>query len=562
MTQPTEPGAELKPARSTRAVGQSRPLIIAALLVIVFVGGLLRIPNIGRPFASSDHAELAAVVTLFYPRSLAAITLTNPRSSWHMLDNPHGIVEASIAFLWITVVGLLGVSISEWWWNIPFVLLSLALLPLGYLLAKRLGSRLAGVLAALSLALLPLHAVLSRASGLAHIPLSALAQMALVIAMLAYFRAPTQRSLLLAQVAATLTVLTDLLLPFLFVLLVAIGILALDSRRPTFAARLQRTRVVLFGGPVMRWPLLALCWPIGLLLLRGAGRVQSGGLLGRLFEGSPHQPALHIAEFIHNASFSLGPVALIVVALCGLAMLPALWRLEAQAIPLAWAMIYLAPFVLFSRPNIYGYFLIGLVPLVLNSALVLDRLLRHPQAWMRLGGVVVLATLLASLGLRSLQIIYGQPVSAWIGTGQAQGGVFPDQGLKAGAGWLRAQTPADATIFSDPEYKPYQLFYYLHRPLIASMDIPSLEAGYAVLKTHPLPRFFLVRPGNDDLLRRTVQQPVVLRFVVQHLGRPLLHIYGVEDGPTETIEAESGNRSFDAQWGSWAAMFAIGSGHR
>src|SRR5262245_10485738 len=117
-------------------------LILGALLV----GALLRVGDIGRPFASGDHAEVAAVVSFFYPRDVRAFSLVNQASIWHLLENPHGIAPILLALIWTSLVGIVGISITEFWWNIPFALLGLCSIPLAYRLGQQLGGRLAGIL--------------------------------------------------------------------------------------------------------------------------------------------------------------------------------------------------------------------------------------------------------------------------------------------------------------------------------------------------------------------------------------------------------------------------------
>jgi hypothetical protein len=429
-------------------------LILGALAA----GALLRTVDIGRPFASGDHAEVAAVVSFFYPRDAQALSPVNPTSVWHLLENPHGVAPIGLALIWTSLVGIVGVSITEFWWNLPFALLGLCAIPLAYRLGRQLGGRPAGILSALFMAVLPVHATLSRASGGgSHIAIALVAQLWAVTALVRYYQEPTAQHRRRASLAIVCAILTDVLLPALFFMLLALGIFALQSGGPSFSARLQQARRLLFAPQLIRWPLLALAWPVGLLMLRAAGLIDYGGLLARLFSGSNRQPGIRLGEFFQNATLTVGPLSLLLLLGCAVVTLPALVRLERRALLLAWSGLYLAPFLFFSRPYVFDFYLLGIAPLVFNAALVCAAWLQSPAIARRLAAGVGAALLLALLLLRSFTMISGADLGALVGRGQAAGAIFPDVGLKAAAWWVRAHTQPDALIFADSLYEPYQL---------------------------------------------------------------------------------------------------------
>jgi hypothetical protein len=531
------------------------------ILAVLLVSALLRFVDLGRPFPSGDHAEVAAVVAFFYPRELRSFVPSYQASTWHLLENPHGVTPVTLALIWTTLVGGVGVHITEFWWNVPFALLGLCIIPLSYRLGRQLGGEPAGVIAALFMAVLPVQVTLSRASGGgSHIVIALLAQIWVVSALLDYYQQPTAATSRRASLALVCAILTDVMLPVLLFMVLAIGVCSVQTDPPTFGMRLRRARRLLFGSPIIRWPLVALAWPIGLLFLQAAGLISYGGLLGRLFGGSSRQPGIRIGEFLQNAALNVGPLSLLLLAGCAIVTVPALLRLERRGLLLVWSAFYLAPFMIFSRPYVFDFYLLGITPLVFNAALVIASWLGSPALVRRLAAGAGMLLLLGLLIGRSFTMIVGVNLGPALGSGQAAGAIFPDSGLKAASWWIRAHTPPDALIFADVPFEPYQLSYYTHRPVLAVTDAEQPEEVYQLLDTAPQPpAFYLVVPGNEALLRAHAHDAPALAATVLVDGRPALLIYGQASGAPEQIEAAQANRRFDEQFGGWQAMFAIGT---
>jgi 4-amino-4-deoxy-L-arabinose transferase-like glycosyltransferase len=523
----------------------------------LLAGALLRLIRNDQPFSSSDHAELAALVSFFYPRGFNSLDFSGS-STWNLLTSGHGILPVLIGMFSSTLLGLSGVRLNEFWWNLPFALLSLLTIALAVVLVARLAGRAAGVISAFLLALLPIHAALSRTSGISHIPLMFSCQLVTLLCFTSYFKQPTPRRARAASIALSVSLLVELFFPLLFVLLVGAGVLAVETERPGLGARLKRARALL-RPRVMLLPLAVLCFNFALLIAYIAGWTTYGGLAARLMEGSDRKGGIYLDAFWSNASFVVGTATLLLLIVLGLFGLPMLRRLELRALPLLWAIIYLAPFVTFTRPNVYGYYLLGIVPLTLNAAVVLSSYFRSTRLAHWLAGATFML-LIGLLALRSLSMIFGLDIAPLIDTGTTQGAITSDQGLKAAAWWIRTHTPPDALIFADAAYEPYQLTYYLHRPFLAVTDARQPEDAYRLLDNAPRrPTFYLIPPGNEPLLRAHVREAPQQIAVVLVDRQPALLIYGYTTETPRTLDAHDANQQFDAQFGDWQAIFAIGT---
>lgn len=526
------------------------------IAVALGVGALVRLIGNENPFSSSDHAELASIVTFFYPRNIRSL-IDTPPIAWHMLTSVHGSLPPLIATVCMTIVGSLGISISEWWWNFPFALAGIATIYIGSRFTSELAGRRAGLIAAYLLALLPIHAVTSRASGLAHITLMGLCQLIAIQAFTHYYTQPNARSARNASLALSLALLVDLFSPILLVLLLAVGLLAIvPNDQANSWQRWHLARQAFSAHNLLRLPLVVICFNGLIMVAYAMGYLPQGGLFSRLFQGSDRQPGLFLTTFWANGSVVMGVTGFSILVALAILGIPSLIRLERQAIPLLWACAYLLPFVLFTRANFAGYLLMGSVGLTLHGAIILSKVWERGSVAQVMTGLIILL-LVTTMGLHTLAITFG--VGPLANDQIAQGGVFPDQGLKSAAWWVRDTNPNDALVFADSTYEPYQLWYYLRRPMIALTDAPRPEAVYELLATAPTtPHVYLIPPERTDLLLRYAHPTPTLRVTITAHARPVLLVYTYTDGtPPIEIEVASGNQRFDQEFGGWREMFSL-----
>jgi hypothetical protein len=545
------PAARPGPTTPRASFGRGDSALIGAALL---AGSLLRLVANDTPFPSSDHAELAAIVTYFYPRGLGSF-LGEPPAVWQMLTSVHGVLPIALAMASMTLLGLAGVTLTEWWWNLPFVLAGLATVALGARFAQELAGRRAGVIAALLLAVLPIHAATTRASGLGHITLMGLCQLIALRAFVRYYEQPTPTRARAASLALCAALLVELFFPILLALLFAAGMLC---ARPgdTLRARLDVTRRLFTARAVLLAPLLLICANGLIMVAYAAGYLPQGGLFSRLFQGSDRNPGLFLGAFWANGSVVAGAVGFTLLLALGALGLPAMLRLERRAAPLLWACAYLLPFILFTRANFTGYLLMGSLGLTISAAMTLGDLWARGRAARLLAGLLV-PVLVAAMVLQSLGMIFGiGPLAGGI----AQGGVFPDQGLKAAAWWVRTSTTPQALVFADSQFEPYQLWYYLRRPMIALTDAARPEDAYIALARSPeRPQIFLLPPERADMLFAYAAERPALLLTITEGGRPVLAVYGYgAGGSAARLDVVDGDRRFDQDLGGFRAMFSLG----
>jgi hypothetical protein len=541
---------------------------IALIMLAMLIGAWLRLAGNNQPFPSSDHAELAALVTFFYPRDWSML-LPSSTSTWNLLTTAHGILPLTIGLISSTLTGLMGIKITEFWWNLPFVLTNLLAIPLAASLTKRLSQPKAGVFAAFLIALMPIHIGLSRASGLSHISLTFCCQLLSLLALLNYFEDQSPRQATKAGLALALNLCVEQLFPLLFILIFLYGILVIPSKpntQPSLMQRVERTRHLLFTNRVMILPLLMICFHFVVMLGYIGGFWASGGPAARLRQGSSGEAGLHLFDAWNNASYCIGSLSLALLLGLGMLNLPALWRLEKRAFPLLWSLVYLLPFVLFTRKHVYELFILGLAPLTFNAAIMLatvwQRSAKSSRRWLTYGLFTMLSTFYL---LRTFTMIFGfnpgPELATLVGIGEAPGAIMPkDQGLKAAAWWVRQNSQPADLIFGDSAYEQYQLWYYLHRPFLGVTDATSPEEAYLLLKkTKQPPKFYLVKAGNEGLLKKYVgEEPYLVGRVVERNEDRLLIYSGIkENRKAQVIDVLTANEKFDEAFGGKQMIFAL-----
>jgi hypothetical protein len=535
------------------------PIQLLLLLGIIVFGALLRFLGNNQPFPSSDHAEVAAIISFFYPRDFQMF-IPSQTSFWNIFTSAHGVLLLLISLIWISFISVFGIHINEFWWNVPFALISLASIPLAAVLIRRIAGNWAGVLGAFLVSLIPIYVVMARASGISHIPLTLECQMLTLLMLLRYVEMPNAKRARHLSIALTLNLLVELLFPILFILVLGAGVLAVgDKKGGRLSERINAARSLLFTSRIMGLPILVLLFNFSLMILYVRGFISMGGIATRLLAGSDRQPGLHLNDFIENIVYVSGWLALLILLFLAIMNWKAAKALKLTSLALYWSILYLVPFIVFSRPHVFEYFLLGIAPLVLNAAIVLSAWFRSDVSRKLVAGILTTALALL-LGARCLSMVFGVTMPEFIGNGKVTGAVFEDQGLKAAAWWVRERTEPNQAVFADWIFEPYQMSYYFHRPFVAATDAEQPSEAYQLLEDSPkAPSYYLVLPGNEPLLRSYVGETLAVQATVMVDNHPVLLIFGEGATEAEVIQAEEANQLFDQQFGSWRSMFSIGT---
>ena len=120
------------------------------IFFLVCLSASLRFLYLGNPFQSSDNAGLAVDIIAF------------PGYAW-MIQQNYGFIITFYVKLFVGLVSLLGITITEFWWKAPIALIGTLQVPLTFFFLRRLGcSRGWASLGTAFISILPIHVMLSR----------------------------------------------------------------------------------------------------------------------------------------------------------------------------------------------------------------------------------------------------------------------------------------------------------------------------------------------------------------------------------------------------------------
>ena len=429
---------------------------LAVILLSLFaISLILRTLFLGNTFQSSDNAELAFKI------------LKNDGAGygWIVREYYGALINVYVK-LFVGLLSLFGVVITEFWWKLPIALVGSLQAPLTYLLLKRrLGcSDLGALFGAAFVAILPIHVFESRylwgyeVLGVFFVTLA-------IWKLIDFFEAPALRTGLVASAFSGLYLISHgYILPFI-PSLISLILLFVQSEKNDLLGRLAAGIRLCARHFVWLFPLLffPLCiWPLGHSLLKPTR-------LG-------FYVAEHLPGFIENTGYFLTS-AIFAAVVVGLFANRA--RLKAVLLCMSCGAAYLAPLFMGTPSGITvirGYMLMGTFFLVLCAAIVFDRAITA-RAIKRVSIAAVSAVFfLTSWG--TIESIFGR--DAWLdpsGVKVGRGEVSPDFGSKAGGFLVRKYVKDSHKVLAiSGSVEPPVLFYYFGRSQYSFFDLPSEQA--------------------------------------------------------------------------------------
>lgn len=480
----------------------------------------------------------------------------------------HGVLTILIAFVWIHIVALAQLPLTELMWHLPFALIGSGTVLCCYFLGSMLQSRRAGLLAALLVAVLPLHTAFSRTSGESHFVLSAFLQPLTLLLWWRYLISRQARLAWFAGAALGADILTDFAFPGLLLTLIWAAWFYY-RRQGAPDARALAARALL------QWRMIVPTLPA--LALHAFGAVETlflhhpVGIFGRILteSGASHTGVggLFVRPTIENTVYATNGVFLGVVLLylALFAIRPPLRTAGAQ-LALLWFGIYTLPFLLlFNRARLIGHFIPISVGMCLFVACMSDTLCARRQLRLVVSSAQILLAL--ALLLSTLSMIYRWTPIAALYHPVDTGSVGVERGTKAAAYWIRQNTPPTASIYGDPyaqQTKRVSMYYY-HRPTV-SFDInteTSVEQAMQLAATSQSSLDALVVGVEHlPLLPPTVTAAFRPSAIITVGGAPSLYILvrasALKPGAEPTVlDAAVGNSEYDARYAAFSDVITM-----
>jgi hypothetical protein len=444
----------------------SRNSTLLFLLLFFLISLGLGAYKLNYAFPGSESAKLACMVTV------------NPGWLW-MRGNAYGILIILITKVFVSLLELLRINITEFWWRVPALLFgSLLVFPV-YLLTKEISrSKTAALFAAAMVAVLPVHIMFSRFS----FSFEGLGIFFLTIAVytcIRYFENPNPRSAIYFSTATTLYLLSHAMIWGYPVLVCWIGLITISEGKPINKEHLVKFIKLIFRKEILLLPIIVvpLLAPYSLITAFARGRYHAWGF---------YLPA-NLKSFVGN----IGIFWFSVLVLASIAGAYDTFKLKRDSIPFVWGAIYLAPFVFKVKPTLTmegGYMMNGTVALTIYAGIVLARLKSSGFFRQKLNiitpvlGMVFILTLAASICA-----IFGiSPKFQKISMVRLERQVFnPNPGYKTGGYYIRKYVPPGVKIIN-MAMDTMSSFYYLGRDVTAfnERDKTSLVLQFNKLISH------------------------------------------------------------------------------
>jgi hypothetical protein len=529
-----------------------------AVLALIFTAALiLRTVGLGGVFHSNDSVE-----TAYYSGCN-----TGSMSDWMNTLKPartHSILGVASAFILVRSLGLLGLPVTEFVWNLPYAFTGTLTVISAYMLVKLLFKKdLPALTAALLMALLPVHVYVSRSSGHVHHSLPLFLETTTLIAFYHYYEKPSSRRLLTASILLSASMLSHVFFPLIFITLVYMGAHYTEGQP---AGRLTKSVLELLRA-YSREPVLTVLLVIVLAVSSVFTLYHSGASYGSL-------PGIHFRHYMLNMLFFMGVIPLAVGVFCLNRAVRYVKDFGLKGVPAVLFLSHSLPFLFIFDRCITNHFTLPAASLTIMVGAVLGQAASERQSKTKTTAIVILISscflihALNTLGLAHTPDYAGilAPEKIVCKSGLAfdciispctwtyPGGVYPDSGVKAAGYWIREHARESDVVFSDASggagIETNVLGYYARRRHVCLNDASLMQVAALFNKTKDNLDVLLIRPENELLFGALMEGGFRKTAVVYSEGNPVLLIYTRREFYEQpaVLDLLEYNRLYDAEY--------------
>ncbi len=531
-------------------------LIILPMILLLALG--LRLYEIGGPFSSSDDAEIAWHVSLYYPRGWQSFNILSgdvqKTTPLRLLTLSHGPLNAAVACIFVSFCSFLNLAITESVWHFPFGLLGAASVLATYALVRSVAGKSAALLAALFIAVSPFHVAYSRTSGVSHHILAYLLQSLSLFLFIRFFSgARKPRDEWAASLSLALCITTDFGFPATIVAIGCSGLICYYETKGNFAGAYRsllkdfhRRRLVI---PVLLSMELVFLEFVVPLILYGS----PSGILGRAYV-SQKNFGLYFGQYAKTVVFLTNPIIWVVVVPCILLSVKYFLPLDRKAIFLLWGVLYSFPLLIMGRSRLLTYYItiVGAF-LIATSVILFDPPFLRKTPLTRTVGTVTGLLVAVALLMTTLSLIWRVPVPPLLAHEPDQGSVREENGAKAAGWWIRKMTPDARYVYTDAHggagLEQPVAWYYFHRPVLALWDA-SREEAFAMLdaKREQIDVLVIESDSLPALETRNYREfQLAVEIVNRDQSVLYLFVRNWPDPPTR-LDATKANRLYDQEF--------------
>ncbi len=421
---------------------------IAAFLLIVLTGLLMRILFLGNTFLSSDNVMLAERI------------VKKPGFIWMVLEQ-YGLYISLSVKLFASLCAFLGITVNEFWWKLPVALAGTLQIPLTYLFLRRIDSSVrTSVIGAGCVALLPIHIFQSRylwgyeVFGVMFLTLA-------LWKLLDFFDNPNKKTGIIASLFSGLYIISHgYFVPFAPLLLVLVFMYSPDADSGFFK-RLWSGLEMYFRN--YAWLFMVLFLPFTARpIIHMLNKKTNPGFY--VFD--------HLPDFVSSAgiAFSVFIAAAILYSIFRKGRGP-----KEPVFLFVAGLLYMAPLI-FGTPKgvtvVKGYMLVGIFCFMVASLRELDKLLSSDT---KAVNVIVAAAFILTLwgGVESL-FFRDRLVDPSLVV-QGRGKIY-DPGTKAAGYFFQKYVPSESSVLAmHQKIEEPNLYYYFRRKIFAYDDLTNMQ---------------------------------------------------------------------------------------
>ena len=541
-------------------INKSKSSVIFCLAIIFLIALFFRLANLDDFFISSDTVWQAQTATRLFPNSW--------NNFINLIIEVHGMAAPLIGVLMVLIARVFSFPVTEFVWNFPFILLGSATIFPAYLLARRLVSQKAGLIAAFFIAVYPWHVHISRFSGFGHCIVSIFLEISALLTIVNYYSNPNKKNKWLFTVFLSLDILFGLFFPFLIILIPLVAILL--NYRKSLGKAFEQFLHLTFRWPIVVIPVLAAFVQL-LITTTGLGVLNRGG--ASLDAGW----GFHLSRFFYNGTYFSNSVIFPILIVLTFFSFTFLKAKNKSSVLVLWIYITALPYLFYFPRYPTRYFIQLIVPMLILAAIWIDKLWKNKErifasrsaaiiALVIIGGIFVLFSIGGVYRLDGIltwqkdttQIRYYQSDRMEIAN--------PGNGIKAASYWIRENTEVSDVIFAYNVggfgLEPTVLDYYARRPYVSLHDARLAEMNILLKKAHDHIDYLLVEAKNNHLVIEYIEDDFFQRAVVQDNAKPVLYIYSKERIENlEKIDLATFAEKFDQKYSTYPTIIDYSSSY-
>lgn len=539
---------------------------LSVLVSVFIVAFFMRSYRMYPEFYSDDMALIADYVLDSVPDrwDISAFVLrenANLGNPLRLLAYQWSPLSAVLTFMNMLFFSLLGISLTEYVWVLPTIVIgSLTPVICYYLIFRLCGDRTSALIGALFIMFFPFHVLQSRYSS-ANEVLGFFGQVLVLLFLVNYLQKGTKSSALWFGFFMGLYIFTHLQWPGIFPVIVFAAFVFVGDKKKV-GIRLKKACSHIFKKEVIIFPVVALLLLVAVSIFAGRGSPQLfGGSLGHMVSKGEASSigwygGYYYNWLLNNSGILLG-IAITVVFFFGLREV---LRLSKSSVLWCWGLTYSLPYIFYVSPKVtvaHTYYSHGFQAFTLFSAVMIAKYFFHRKMkkWI---GILLVISVIASSALTIFVIAYGFENINLFGLKGFQGSYHKPIGLKAAGYWLRKKTSVDTRVFffdyGGMGMEPTNAFYYSRRTLMALSDSPTLEFTLSYLKLFDDEIDYLVIYDSDlKYIRHYTDQafPYAVARVESKSGDTLLWIlsrFKPVSGSYDVVFTSAASQAFNKEF--------------